>query len=213
MNNIEAVLLAFGGSTALIALLAFLARSLLSQLLAKDLKLFEAKLVQASATATEELKHQLSLVAHEHHIRFNRLHDKQAEVLEGIYAKLLDFEDASSAMTLADNSTPEHLMEFSLRRAEDAGRELAQYIRTHQLYLPADTSSQLQKLLDRVTSLLSSCSFNLVGKKLQNSGRSDLFPESKDAWTAVHKYLELEAPVVRREVEAEFRKHLGTEAR
>jgi len=209
MTPLEAVIVAFGGNLVLLAVLGFLARSLLSQLLAKDLKHFETKLSQASAVAAEELKHHLSLVAHEHNVRFSRLHEKQAQVLENIYAKLLDFEDASSAMALADNDTPEHLLEFSLRRAEDAGRELAQYIRRHEIFLPAEVSQQLQALQDRVTSLLSTCSFNLVSKMLANDGKPELFPETREAWAEVHLYLEHEAPDVRRTLEADFRKRLG----
>jgi len=212
MTPLETVLITVGGNALLLAVLGYLAKSLLSQLLAKDLKHFETRLTQASAVAAEELKHRLSLVSHEHHVRFTRLHEKQAQVLEDIYAKLLDFEDASAAMTLANNDTPEHLMEFALRRAEDAGRELAQYIRKNEIYLPAVASAQLHALLDRVNSLLSSCSVNLLSKMLANDGKVDLFPETKEAWTGVHKYLEHEAPEVRRALEADFRKRLGAEA-
>lgn len=211
MTTVEAIVIAFGGSVALISVLAYLARSLLSQLLAKDLKRFEMQLSQTSIAAADELKHRLSLVAHEHHIRFSRLHERQAQVLEEIYAKLLDFEDASAVLELANNNTSEHQLEFFLRRAEDSGREIAQYIRRHEIYLPQETSAKLQSLLEKVTGLLSSCSFNLLGKKLENSGKEDLFPESKEAWSAVHKYLEHEAPVIRRSVESDFRKHLGTD--
>jgi hypothetical protein len=213
MTPLDTILVAFGGNAVLLVVLGFLARSMFSQLLAKDLKQFETKLSQASATAAEELKHRLSLFAHEHNVRFSRLHEKQAQVLEEIYARLLDFEDASEAMTLATNSTPENLLEFALRRAEDAGRELAQYIRKHEIYLPSEVSAQLQALLGRVTSLLSSCSVNLLSKKLAINGKPELFPETKEAWVAVHRYLEHEAPEVRHALEADFRKRLGAEAR
>jgi hypothetical protein len=211
MTPMELVLIAFGGNVMLLAVLGYLAKSLMSQLLAKDLKHFETKLSQASAVAAEELKHSLSLVAHEHHVRFSHLHDKQAIVLEDIYAKLLEFEDASAALTLANNDTPENLMEFALNRAQDAGRELAQYIRKKEIYLPAAVSTQLHSLLDRVNSLLSSCSFNLLSKKLASDGKPDLFPEAKQAWTTVHQYLEHEAPSLRHSLESDFRKRLGAE--
>ena len=213
MTTVEAIIFAFGGTATLIGLLAYLARSLLSQLLAKDLKQFESQLSQATVVAAEELKHRLNLVAHEHHVKFSRLHEKQAQVLEEIYSKLLDFEDASAVLELANNDTAEHQLEFFLCRAEDSGRDLAQYIRKHEIYLPSETSAKLKSLLEKVTSLLSSCSFNLIGKKLENSGNADLFPEAKDAWSSVHKYLEHEAPLVRRSVEVDFKKHLGTETR
>src|SRR5438105_5650877 len=79
MTPLETVLITVGGNALLLAVLGYLAKSLLSQLLAKDLKHFETRLTQASAVAAEELQHRLSLVSHEHHVRFTRLHDKQAQ--------------------------------------------------------------------------------------------------------------------------------------
>ena len=209
MSPLEALVLGVGGNAVLLAVLGLLARSLMSQLLAKDLKRFETELSHRTTLATEELKHRLGLAAQEHHVRFTKLHERQANVIEEIYTRILDFEDASAALTLANNDTPENLMEFALRRAEDAGRELSQYIRRHEIFLSVSTSIQLHALLEKVETLLSGCSFNLVGKKLRNSGKDDLFPETKDAWTAVHRYLEEEAPLVRKALEMEFRKHLG----
>jgi hypothetical protein len=212
MTTLETVLAVFGGNAILIAVLGFFIKSLISQLLAKDFKLFETKLLQTAAVAAEELKHRLSLFAHERNVRFSRLHEKQSEVLEEIYAKLLDFEDASAALTLASNETPENLLEFALRRAEDSGSELAHYIRKREIYLPAALSAQLHDLLNRVTTLLSNCSFNLLSKKLAGDGRPELFPETREEWTAVHQYLEHEAPEVRRALESDFRRRLGAEA-
>ena len=66
MSPTDAFLLAFGGNAVLVAALAFLAKSLISQWLARDIKRFETNLRQSSDTAAEALKHRLSLVAHEH---------------------------------------------------------------------------------------------------------------------------------------------------
>jgi hypothetical protein len=209
MNPTDAFLLAFGGNAILIAALGFLAKSLISQWLTREIKRFEADLQRTSAAAAEEMKHRLSLVAHEHHVRFSRLHEKQAEVLEEAYSKLLDFETASASLGLASNGTPEEFLESALRQAEDAGWELVHYIRRKEIYLPAETSAQLQKLIAQIISLLSSCSFNLLGMKLASSGRQDLFPDVKDAWGSIHRYLDHEAPAVRGEIIVEFRRLLG----
>jgi len=209
MSPWETVFLAFGGNAVLLVVLGFLARSLLSQYLAKDLKRFETELSQRTALAAEELKHRLDIAAHEHHVRFSKLHERQAQVIEDVYSRILDFEDASAALTLASNSTPENLLEFALRRAEDAGRELAQYIRRHEIFIPEETSTELHALLDRVNALLSACSFNLLDKKLADTSQVEYFPEHKEAWSSVHAYLEHEAPVVRKSLEAEFRRRLG----
>ena len=212
MTPWESILLALGGNAALLVVLGLLARSLLSQYLAKDLKRFETELSQRTQLAAEELKHRLGLAAHEHHVRFSKLHERQAQVIEEIYSRVLDFEEASAALSLAGNTTPEHLLEFALRRGEDARRELAQHIRRNEIFLPESTSAQLHSLLDQVNELLAACSFNLLDKKLATGGQPEVFPEHKEAWTSVHRYLEHEAPVVRRALEAEFRKHLGSAA-
>lgn len=210
MNPLETILLAFGGNAILLTVLGFLARSLLSQYLAKDLKQFETSLTQRTQLASEELKHRLGMAAHEHHVRFSKLHERQAQVIEDVYARILDFEDASAVLALANNGTPENLLELSLRRAEDARSELAQYIRRHEIFLPEDIAAQLHTVLERVNGLLSACSYNLMDKKLADIVEGGgYFPEHKKAWSAVHQYLDHEAPLVRKSLESEFRKRLG----
>jgi hypothetical protein len=200
MNPWETALLVFGGNAALLLVLGVLARSLLSQYLAKDLKQHETELTQRTILATEELKHRLAVSAHEHQVRFSKLHERQAQVFEDLYVRVIEFEDASISMSLTSNTTPENLLEFALRRAEDSLKELAQYVRRHEIFLPEDTSRRLHSLLDQVRD-----------KKLSGNGIGDYFPEHKEAWSVVHKYLEHEAPAVRKSLESEFRKRLGAE--
>jgi hypothetical protein len=211
MTAFEYVIVAFGGNAVLLAILAYLAKTLISQYLTKDLEGFKTSLSQASSNAADEMKHRLSLTAHEHNVRFTRLHEKQAQVLEEIHSKLLDFEDASAALTLASESTPDELKESALRRAEDAGRQLDQYIRRNEIYIPVATSDNLAQLMKQIFTLLGNCSFSLLATKLMNSGSPVQLPEAKEAWSQVNDYLALQAPAVRKSVEIEFRKMLGTE--
>lgn len=215
MSPSETVLLALGGNAALLTALGFLARSLLSQYLARDLKQFEVKLTQQSQLAAEELKHRLGISALEHQVRFSKLHARQAQIIEEAFARILDFEDASEVLALANNDMPEHLLEPALHRAEDARNELARYIRRHEIFLPEETTTQIHNLVDRVNALLSACSFNLIDKTFAGDGLEfgGYFPEHKEAWSAVHQYLKHEAPSVRKSLESEFRKHLGTSTR
>jgi hypothetical protein len=150
------------------------------------------------------------MAAYEHNVRFSKLHERQAQVIEDVYVRILEFEDASATLALTSNDTPESLLEFALRRGEDARRELAEFARRHEIFLPESISAQLYSLLDRVNTLLSACSYNLMDKKLADMDQGDHFPEHKEAWSSVHKYLEHDAPVVRKSLESEFRKYLGT---
>src|SRR5258706_3765597 len=95
MNAWQSLLLAFGGNAALLLVLGWLARSLGSQLLAKDLEQFKASLAAASSAATERLKHDLQVAALEHEVRFSKLHERQAEVIAEAYALLVEAHWAS----------------------------------------------------------------------------------------------------------------------
>jgi hypothetical protein len=213
MNPVEFVLLALGGNALLIAVLGYLARSLMSQFLTKDVERFKASLSQASTAAAEELKHRLSLTAHEHNVRFTRLHEKQAQVLEEIYAKLLAFEGASAALAYKSSDTTVELIEPAFRAAEDAGKALEQHIQRHQIYLPVATSDNLAAMLEQIFALLADCSFSLLTRKLGDEGQSVAGPQqAREAWARVHDYLIRQAPNVRKSVEIEFRRLLGTAA-
>ncbi len=74
-------LVALGGNAALLAVLAWLSKSLLSQFLTKDLDKFKGALEAEYATAAEKMKHDFVLLAAEHEVRFAKLHEKRAEVI------------------------------------------------------------------------------------------------------------------------------------
>jgi len=81
MDPWTTVLVTLGGQTVLLAIVAFLARSLMSSLMAKDLEAFKADLESKSNVAIERLRADLQLTAFEHQIRFSKLHERRAEVL------------------------------------------------------------------------------------------------------------------------------------
>lgn len=213
MSPFDIILLTLTGNVVLLGVLGFLAKSLISQFLAKDIERFKSSLIQASSSATEELKHQLNLTAHEHGVRFARLHEKQAHVIETIYAKLLDFEDASAVFSLVSENMPADLIEPALRRAENTRSDISQYIRHHEIHLPSALSEQLAAMLNKISELLSNCSHNVISRRWSPEDPSALFPEAEEAWSQVNSYLEHESPAVRRSLEGEFRKLLGTEAK
>ena len=78
------LLLAFGGNAALLAVLGWLARSLLGQVFAKDLERFKSDLAAASSAATEKLKHEFQLVAQEHQVLVSKLHERCASCSRGV---------------------------------------------------------------------------------------------------------------------------------
>ena len=70
----QSLLVAFGGNAALLLVLGFLGRSVMSSVLARDIEQFKAT---------------LKVAAVEHQIRFSKLHEKRAEVLAELYKLLV----------------------------------------------------------------------------------------------------------------------------
>lgn len=88
----QLAILALGGNAALLAVLGWLAKSLLSNLLAKDVKRYELELKAQTDLALERFKSEQQLRAGEHQVRFSRLHEKRAELIAALYKAVVEFE-------------------------------------------------------------------------------------------------------------------------
>lgn len=78
----------FGGSVAALGLVAFLGRSLIAQLLAKELERHKAELSARAEAEITRLKHEFSVSELEHQTRFTRLHERRADVIAAVYQQL-----------------------------------------------------------------------------------------------------------------------------
>ncbi len=84
----DEIIKTLGGSAILVAALAWLARSLLTKLLSKDLEKFKSDLQVSSQQSIEGFKSSLQIEAHRRSIEFSALHSKRAEFVAELYAKL-----------------------------------------------------------------------------------------------------------------------------
>jgi hypothetical protein len=90
METWQTILLAIGGNTALLAVLAWLARTLISQSFSRDLERHKAALTSQTQSATERLRHELQLIAQEHQVTFSKLQERRANVIAEAYGLLVD---------------------------------------------------------------------------------------------------------------------------
>ena len=200
------VLAGFGGAAFLIALLAFLGRSFVGALLAKDLERFKADLVSASHSAVERLKADLQLAAVEHQVRFTRLHEKRAEVLAEMYRLLVEATWAAEAF-----ASP---MEYGGDKSKnekyvDARNAIADYYRffdVNRIYLPESLCERLSAFERRLRQPVIK-----FGTYVQiESPTERTFQQMNEAWDAAYQAVSEEIPSARVEIEAEFRKLLGS---
>lgn len=82
---IEAIITAIGGTAIMLTAVGWLVRSLIGQYLSKDLESYKEKLRSQSQLELENLKNKLAINAASHQIKFSRLHEKQATLVEELY--------------------------------------------------------------------------------------------------------------------------------
>jgi hypothetical protein len=147
MDAWQAILLALGGNAALLFALAWLARSFGSQLLAKDIEKFKSSLAAASTEATERLKHELQLVAHEHQVRFSKLHERRAEVIASLYALLVEAQWAGQSFVAVFEYAGEPPKEQKYATAMNKFAEFFRAFDKSRIYLPELVCTQLDEFL------------------------------------------------------------------
>jgi len=84
----QSVVLSFATSSLLIGAVAFVARSAISQWMARNIEAFKAALIAENTRSVEELRSTLQLEAQRQQIVFGSLHARRAEVIAELYGKL-----------------------------------------------------------------------------------------------------------------------------
>ena len=90
MITLEQILLMVFGGAGLQLGLAYLAKSLISQWLTKDIESYKAKVKAAGDLTVEQTKAALAMTALEHQVRYSKLHERRAEVPAELYRLLVE---------------------------------------------------------------------------------------------------------------------------
>ena len=207
MNPWQTLLLTVGGNAALLAVLAWLARSLLGQLLTKDLEKFKADLASSSSEASARLTHQLTLAAQEHHAVVSRLHEKRAHVIAETYALLVEVQWASqqfSSPALFTNDPPKREQYVA---AMNAAAEFFRYFDKNRIYLPHSACEQLDAFLSTVRHHVIGFGIWTQLDDAQLTGES--LKLKHEAWTKAAGYFATDAPAARIALEKELRSIIG----
>ena len=187
----QSLLVAFGGNAAVLLVLGFLGRSLMSAVLAKDLEKFRAGLQQAGI---------------EHQIRFSKLHEKRATVLAELYKLLVEASWRTSDFTSpVQFEDPDRKQQYV-----DALNSSAAYFRffdQHRIWLPTKLCDPLEDFSRQLRIPTIQLGVYL---QIPNPTEKTLQEQSKvwdEAWEAVSS----DIPKLRSAIEAEFRTLLGVD--
>jgi hypothetical protein len=202
MDVWQSILLAIGGNAALLLALGWLARSFGSQLLAKDLEKFKSSLSSASSEASERLKHQLQLVAHEHQVRFSKLHERRAEVIANLYELLVEAQWAGQSFVSVVEMNGEPPKNEKYVTAMNAFAEFFRAFDKRRIFLPEELCEQLDEFLQGMRKRV--IHFG-VYVRTDNYAPDHVIREKLDSWSGASDYFNTELPVARKALEKELR--------
>jgi deoxyribodipyrimidine photolyase len=200
MTPFEIIFASIGGTAALVAILGFLAKSLVTNLLNKDIEKYKVTLVAEKDAKLTELRHEFEKLSNEHRVRFERLHDRRDEIIADLYCKLVEFHRGvdrfvDDALLLEGAELEREKKE--LWRVVDDFRD---YAEKHRIYFSEQLCEQLDKLYetaDKPTSLLM--------QTAESEGKENLVI----AWQEAKNVLSGNVTEIRGVIEKEFRELLG----
>jgi hypothetical protein len=203
----QAVLFALGGNAALLAVLGFLAKSLLEKLIARDTARFQSELKATSDAAIEQLKNELQLRTIEHQVRFSRLHEKRATVIAELNAHLAEVlweaESCLTPMKWAGEPSDAEKHRVAMNKLADFFR----FFDKHRIYLPSELCASLQSLVMQVRSHVIHWG---VYVPLNDSSLSEYTRAQKEkVWSEGWDSIKNQVPQARMALEDEFRALLG----
>lgn len=207
MSPWEIILIAFGGNTVLLGVLGWLARSLLGQLVAKDLERFKSELASASIAAAERLKHELHLAAQEHQVLVSKLHEKRAQVVAEVYGLLVEFQWAAQDFVSQVEFVGEPNKRDKYVTAMNKAAEFYRCFDKNRIYLPHSLCEKLDEFIKAMRTKV--IDFG-VYVRLDESKMSDqTFEKKSEAWDRASDYFNSEVPKARAALEQELRAIIG----
>jgi hypothetical protein len=180
---------------------AWLAKSLVSNKFARDAEQFRTQLKTSADIEIERLKGVLQMTALEHEVRFSKLHEQRAIVIDKLYKLMVEAPGPAWSLIIQDPSDQNHLA-----AAREKAFELYKFIQLNRLYFP----DSICLLLDIFEQKLRS-SVNRVGSywRLPEPFNPGQRSERDQALLDACQALETELPTLRRQLEVEFRALLG----
>lgn len=207
MDAWQSILIAFGGNAVLLLVLGWLARSLGSQVLAKDLEKFKAELAAASSATMEHLKHELQRAALEHQVRFAKLHERRAEVIAELYGLLVEAHWASQSFISPAEWSGEPSKQEKYTAAMNKSADFYRFFDKNRIWLPEALCKQLEDFFQNIRSKV--IEFGVYVAHDTGHGPAHFAKEKMDIWIKAHEYFEKEIPGARAALEAELRGILG----
>lgn len=203
---ITTAFLGIGGTAAISWAGAWLMKTSLKEWLARETETFKIHLQTSAQIELENLKNSLQMTATEHQVKFSRMHEKRAEVIEEVFKRLTLIQQSAErfVVTSENNPDPQHKAEWNNIRHNLI--EYSEYIEQHRIFLPKEVCELLKNHLVQINKTV-----HLAGA---HGGKQYLNPASEqrsaEAFTKVYEAFNVDIPAAKQILESEFRKILGS---
>lgn len=207
MDTLQIITAAVVGNVAVLGVLGWLAKSLLEKLIQRDSKRFEIELKAKADLTMEQLKGDLQLRTIEHQVKFSSLHEKRATVIAELTAHIVEalWNSESFLSPVEWSGEPTKIAKHATAMNKLA--HLFRYFDKHRIYLPEPLCVVVEQLIKEVRSLVNKYAVYLAWEDaaLQEHTRKDKSEALMNGWNAITT----QVPLVRRQLEDEFRSLLG----
>jgi len=186
--------------------IAWLMRSLITNVLNKDIAQFKARLQHDNAIEMERLRGDLRILSIEHEIRFRSIHERQADALAGTYARLYEVQRAVGSYVSIIERSDEPSKADKLKIVGDAYEEFRSFFFPRRIFLPPMTAEAVRRTADKLAEITNV--FTQGQRREQQRHRAH--PQhDEDYWTKAYELLKHEVPPLLAQLEADFQRLLG----
>jgi len=207
MEFFKIFLLAIGSQALVLTVIGYLARSLIAQLLAKDLETFKTTIKIEGEREIQKISHELEKKSIEHHVRFSRLHEKRAEIIATLYSMIVQ-----AHMHLEKVIDPREFMgdPSKMDQMDNAYRSVSEfysYFNKNRIYLPEYLCNQTNSF---VQEMHANClEYFMYARYTEKALNEDLRKKRSDAGIKALKYFQEVVPNAKSALENELRTILG----
>ena len=168
----------------------------------QKLETHKAQLKAQYRVELERLKADLQIASKEHEIRFVRLHERAAETIAEIYAKLLPFIDGAIDFTRPYETPGGRPRRDRGKIALDAWLDFREYYRPRRIFLPSTTVEQIEAFENKLMRLIGEFGLGVLHESVPKE-------HADSKWAEIAKIMKEDVPPLIKALEEEFRACLG----
>lgn len=197
------ILSSMGTFAIIVAALTWLARSLFSQYLSRDIEKFKAKLQLESQRELAQIQSSLGIAAFEHQIRFSQLHEKRATIISELYGAIVELHKSVDNFIRFLASSSSEKRNSNLQKIWEAADRFKVLFEKNRIFFSEKICEKIENLNESMSKPISEIVIHLEVSRQQNW---DVLGKT---WGEAQKRLVEEIPIIKTELETDFRRLLG----